>query len=72
MASVNKAIIVGNLGKDPETRFTQSKWSAGPTPGGQLSDLPVTCMILKRPAQDQDPVSSEAKFSTEPKKGAQP
>ncbi len=24
MASVNKAIIVGNLGKDPEVRFTQS------------------------------------------------
>jgi len=24
MASVNKAIIVGNLGKDPEMRFTQS------------------------------------------------
>ncbi len=24
MAAVNKAIIVGNLGKDPEVRFTQS------------------------------------------------
>lgn len=24
MASVNKAIVVGNLGKDPEVRFTQS------------------------------------------------
>jgi single-strand DNA-binding protein len=24
MASVNKVILVGNLGKDPETRFTQS------------------------------------------------
>ena len=24
MASVNKAIIVGNLGRDPEVRFTQS------------------------------------------------
>jgi single-strand DNA-binding protein len=24
MASVNKAIIIGNLGKDPEVRFTQS------------------------------------------------
>jgi single-strand DNA-binding protein len=24
MASVNKAIVVGNLGRDPETRYTQS------------------------------------------------
>ena len=24
MASVNKAIIVGNLGRDPEVRYTQS------------------------------------------------
>ena len=24
MASVNKAIIIGNLGKDPEVRYTQS------------------------------------------------
>ena len=24
MAAVNKAIILGNLGKDPEVRFTQS------------------------------------------------
>ena len=32
MASVNKAIIVGNLGRDPEMRYTQSN-----TPGATFS-----------------------------------
>ena len=29
MASVNKVILIGNLGRDPEVRFTQGGAAAG-------------------------------------------
>jgi single-strand DNA-binding protein len=35
MASVNKAIIVGNLGKDPEVRYTAS--------GDAMCNITVAC-----------------------------
>jgi len=43
MASVNKAIIVGNLGKDPETRYTPS--------GDAICNISVACSEAWRDKQ---------------------
>ncbi|MBP9217497.1 MAG: single-stranded DNA-binding protein [Sterolibacterium sp.] len=52
MASVNKVILVGNLGKDPEIRYTQS---------GE----PIATLAVATRDQWKDKASGEKKESTE-------
>ena len=71
MASVNKVILVGNLGKDPEVRYLPNGDAVlrmlDPKPDNRPEDAEVTNLLSispedDRPPQDARPLNGLSRF----------